>query len=132
MTHPILLEPMLTFLRQIRKRVVVVGSVARGVENAKDLDILWDIDSATTKQAIQKGIQSLGLKFESPFVSCWTFRDYGWMVELLGVHYGPDYRGVRRRATMKIINGIELFVAQPEDTPVVPNKSKGVWVTWSR
>lgn len=117
MTAPVIQEPLLTFLRTVRHRLVVVGSVARGVRWPKDLDLLMDLDSKLARTEIQKAVERNGLQFESPFLGSWTFKNYGWMVEILGTHHGPDFRVVRRRATTQTIAGIEFFVARPEDAP---------------
>lgn len=116
------LPVMRDFLQSIHKRLVVVGSVARTIRDEdfhlpKDIDLLCDLDSDKSRTEIKDAIKRFGLQFESPFMACWTFRDYGWMVEILGIHHGPFYRTVRRRAEPITIGGIELMVAQPEDAP---------------
>lgn len=116
-TEPRLARPLWTVLNGIKSRVVVVGSVARGVRWPKDLDLLWDLDSAPAKAVIERHIRYQGLEYESPFIGCWTFRKYGWMVEILCTHHGPDYRTVRRRARKETILGIDFWVARPEDAP---------------
>jgi tRNA nucleotidyltransferase (CCA-adding enzyme) len=110
------------FLTTIRKRIVVVGSVARTIRGPdfklpKDIDVLCDLDSDKARIEIKDAIKRFDLHFESPFMACWTFRDYGWMVEILGIHHGPFYKTVRRRADLMIIGGVALWVAQPEDAP---------------
>lgn len=130
MGEPIIEEPLRTFLHRIRSRVVVIGSVARGVRWPKDLDLLWDMDSQPTKKLINTSITSLGLEFESPVIAAWTFRKYGWMVEILGIHYGPHYPKVRRRAVRETICGINFFVARPEDTPKVEKQRFDAWLSW--
>ena len=115
-------EPMHEFLRYVSKRTIVVGSVARTIRDPdfrlpKDIDLLCDLDSDATRADINAAIKHYGLAFESPFIASWTFRDYGWMVEIIGIHYGPTYRSVRRRAQLMTIGGVGLFVAQPEDAP---------------
>jgi len=132
MTEPIIGDPLRKLLEKIRTRVVVIGSVARGTRWPKDLDLLWDLDSEPSKYLIKGAIQSLGLNFESPIIGSWTFRDYGWMVEVIPMHYGPDYRAVRRRAHKEVICGIEFFVADPTDVPVPPIGPDKKWVTWRR
>lgn len=62
-------------------------------------------------------IERFNLNYESPFISCWSFRDYGWMVEILGIHHGPSYKTVRRRAELITIEGVKLWVAQASDAP---------------
>lgn len=114
--------PMGDFLQTVRHRLVVVGSVARrirepGFIQPKDLDLLCDLDSKLARKEIQTAVERLKLKYESPFAACWTFRDYGWMVEILATHHGPDYRVVRRRANQIDIGGITFWVAQSEDAP---------------
>jgi hypothetical protein len=113
---------MASLLGALKHRLVVVGSVARtirspGYVRPKDLDLLCDLDSAKGRAEIAGIIRRLGMRFESPFISCWTFRDEGWMVEILGIHHGPLYRTVRRRAELLDVHGAELWVAQPEDAP---------------
>ncbi len=115
-------SPMPQFLLRNRHKLVVVGSVARTIRNPdfslpKDIDLLCNLDSDIARKSIAKDIKETGLKFESPFISCWTFRDYGWMVEILGIHHGPSYLSVRRRAELMNIGGIELWVAQAADAP---------------
>jgi hypothetical protein len=116
------LPPMPELLTRLSRRLVVVGSVARTIRNPdfklpKDLDLLCDLDSQVGRKEIQATVSYLKMTFESPFIGCWTFRDYGWMVEILGVHHGPFYRTVRRRAEQLDIDGIKLWVAQPADAP---------------
>jgi hypothetical protein len=116
-------DPMPQFLRCIRYKVVVVGSVARTIRNPgefvlpKDIDLLCDLDSDHARKSIARDIQCAGLVYESPFLASWTFRDYGWMVEIIGIHHGPNYRTVRRRADLMTIAGVELWVAQAADAP---------------
>jgi tRNA nucleotidyltransferase (CCA-adding enzyme) len=121
-TEKIWMPEMREFLTSVSRRLVVVGSVARTIREPKfflpkDIDLLCDLDSDKARKEINAAVKKFGLKFESPFVSCWTFRDYGWMVEILGIHYGPFYRTVRRRAEQMLIGGVELWVAQAEDAP---------------
>ena len=109
-------------LRAIAHRIVVVGSVARtirqpGFSLPKDLDALCDLDSDLARRDIHEAIKVLRMRFESPFLSSWTFCDYGWMVEILGVHHGPGYRTVRRGAERMSIGGVWLWVARPEHAP---------------
>lgn len=109
-------------LAAIAHRIVVVGSVARtirqpGFSLPKDLDALCDLDSDLARREIREAIEALGMRFESPFLASWTFRDYGWMVEILGVHHGPGYRAVRRGAERMSIGGVGLWVARPEHAP---------------
>jgi hypothetical protein len=116
------LPPMPEFLHAVRNRLVVVGSVARTVRNPdfelpKDIDLLCDLDSDKGRKEIADAVKNFGLVFESPFVACWTFRDYGWMVEIIGIHHGPAYRTVRRRAEQLRIDDLVLWVARPEDAP---------------
>lgn len=97
-------------LAAIAHRVVVVGSVARtirqpGFSLPKDLGALCDLDSDLARREIREAIEALGMRFESPFLASWTFRDYGWMVEILGVHHGPGYRTVRRGAERMSVGG---------------------------
>ena len=113
---------MRALLAGISHRVVVVGSVARRIREPgfvlpKDLDALCDLDSDRARREIAAAIAKLGLRFESPFLGSWTFRDYGWMVEILGIHCGPSYRVVRRRADRMELGGVSLWVAQPSDAP---------------
>ena len=115
--NPTIEEPLRSCLASIRKRLVVVGSVARGKRWPKDLDLLWDLDSDKAKEEIRAAIKMHNLQFESPFIGCWTFRDYGWMVEILAISHGPFYRTIVRRASTIVISGIEFRVAQPEDAP---------------
>lgn len=108
------------FLRTVRHRLVVVGSVARhirepGFVRPKDIDFLCDLDSQRARREIQAAVERFKLRYESPFAACWTFRDYGWMVEILATHYGPDYRVVRRRADQIEIGGITFWVARAAD-----------------
>jgi hypothetical protein len=116
------------FLRGIRHKVVVVGSVARTIRNPgdfilpKDIDLLCDLDSDRARKLIAKDIESAGLVYESPFLASWTFRDYGWMVEIISFHAGPPYRTVRGRAELMNIAGVELWVAQPTDAPPKPKE----------
>lgn len=120
MPDTILIEPpMDAFLKLIRHRVVVVGSVARGKTNAKDLDLLWDMDSEPAYKEIKDAIAALKMKFISVFIRTWTFQDYGWQVEILSTHRGPFYRAVRRRATKMHIPslGFQMLVARPQDAP---------------
>jgi hypothetical protein len=110
------------FLSKVKDRLVVVGSVARTIREPefqlpKDIDLLCDLDSDLARREIGQAIEQFDLRFESPFVSCWTFRDYGWMVEILGIHHGPFYRTVRRNADEILIGGVSLRVAQPEHAP---------------
>ena len=110
------------FVYAIRKRIVVVGSVARTIRNPdfklpKDCDVLCDLDSDKGRAEITAAVKAFDLRFESPFLACWTFRDYGWMFDILGTHHGPAYRTVRRRADLMSIAGIDLWVAQAEDAP---------------
>jgi hypothetical protein len=70
-----------------------------------------------SRKLIAREIQVAGLVYESPFLASWTFRDYGWMVEIIGIHHGPDYRTVRRRADLMTIAGVELWVAKAADAP---------------
>lgn len=130
MSEPFIEEPLRALLQKVSKRVVVVGSVARGVRWPKDLDLLWDLDSDPTRQLIRETVRKLNLEFESPFIGSWTFRNYGWMVEIISMHYGPDYRVVRRKSRKETICGIEFFVAQPEDSPKVVKSDPTKWVTW--
>jgi hypothetical protein len=114
------LPPMRDFLRDISHRVVVVGSVARTIRRPdfklpKDIDLLVDLDSARARAEIQQAVDRYGLEYVSPFVASWSFFDYGWPVEILGIHHGPPYRTVRRRAERMLIDGVELWVAQPGD-----------------
>ena len=118
----VFLEPMHEFLTHIAKRIVVVGSVARTIHESnfrlpKDIDLLCDLDSAPGRKYIDAAIKHYGLTFESPFIASWTFRDYGWMVEIIGIHHGPFYRQVRRKAEMITIGGVLLHVARAEDAP---------------
>lgn len=115
--NPEILPPLLDFLKEVSPRLVIVGSVARGKRWPKDLDLLMDLDSKPARQEIQRAVDKYGLKFESPFIGCWTFRDYGWMVEIISTHYGPSYRAVRRKASKVSISGVEFWVARPEDAP---------------
>ena len=115
-------EPMHEFLRAIANRVVVVGSVARTVRREcfhlpKDIDLLCDLDSNKARKEISNAIDHYELRFESPLVASWTFRDYGWMVEILGIHHGPPYKQVRRKAELITIGGVLLPVARAEDAP---------------
>src|SRR5271169_2952837 len=115
-----LISPMPEFLASLSHRLVVVGSVARTIRSSgytqpKDLDLLCDLDSDRARQEIKKSIAHYELKFESPFIACWSFRDYGWMVEILGIHRGPFYSVVRRRAERMIVEGVELWVARAID-----------------
>ncbi len=115
-------SPMPEFLRSIGDCVVVVGSVARTIRDPdftlpKDIDLLVDLDSDRCRKKIGQQIARLGLEFESPFIASWTFRNYGWMVEIIGIHHGPPYRTVRRRAERMDIDGIVLWVAQAKDVP---------------
>jgi hypothetical protein len=128
--EPVIEEPLRKFLERVRSRVVIIGSVARGVRWPKDLDLLWDMDSEPAKKLIKDNIQSLGLTFESPIIAAWTFRDYGWMVEIMGTHYGPTYHKVRRNAGKLTLWGIEFFVALPTDTPEVQKVRPDQWVSW--
>lgn len=114
---PTIEEPLLSFLRDVRHRLVVIGSVARGKRWPKDIDFLWDLDSDKAKDEIKRGIIKYHLEFESPFIGSWSFLDYGWMVEIIPVNYGGFYRSVRRRAGNITIQGIEFKIAQPEDAP---------------
>lgn len=128
-TSLLFLPPMKDFLGSLRHRLVVVGSVARGIRTPdfalpKDLDLLCDLDSAKGRKEIQVAVDRFGMRFESPFLGCWTFRDYGWMVEILGIHHGPFYRTVRRRAALMTIDGLELWVARAEDAPKKESHSK--------
>jgi hypothetical protein len=96
--------------------------VARTIRNPdfwlpKDIDFLCDIDSEAARSEIKTAITHFKLTYESPFISCWSFRDYGWMVEILGIHHGPAYRIIRRRATEHQIDGIRFWIAQPTDAP---------------
>jgi hypothetical protein len=137
---PVILEPLLTLLSRMSQRLVVIGSVARGVRQGfavwpKDIDFLIDMDSETSINKMRQNIEALGVEYTSPFIRAWTFggghsRDYGWMVEIIGIHYGPSYRIVRRRADKIVICDLELLVAKPEDTPKVPAKKVGDWLTW--
>ena len=120
-----------TFIQEISSKIVVIGSVARGVRWPKDLDFLWDLDNEQAKKVINAGIQKHKLVFESQFIGSWTFRNYGWMVEIISIHYGPDYRQIRRRATRQQICGLNLLVAQCTDTPKVVKKY-GEWVNYSK
>jgi hypothetical protein len=113
--NPTIEEPLLSFLRDIRHRLVIIGSVARGKRWPKDIDFLWDLDRDKAKAEIKAAIVKHGLHFESPFIGSWTFIDYGWMVEIIPVNHGPFYRTVRRRAGNLTIQGIEFKVAQAED-----------------
>lgn len=115
--EPTIEEPLRSCLKEIRHRLVIVGSVARGKRWPKDLDLLWDLDSEKAKQEIKAAIEKYKVAFESPFIGCWTFRDYGWMVEILAISHGPFYRSIRRRAGTLVLSGIEFRVAQPEDAP---------------
>lgn len=128
------IPPMPEFLRSIGDCVVVVGSVARTIRDAnftlpKDIDLLVDLDSDRCRKKIQKQIARLGLEFESPFLASWTFRNYGWMVEIIGVHHGPFYRTVRRRAERMDIDGVVLWVAQAKDAPKTAQSEE--WEVWS-
>jgi predicted nucleotidyltransferase len=116
-TEPVIEEPLRAFLGEVRHRLVIVGSVARGKRWPKDLDLLWDLDSEAAKREIKTAIEKYKLAFESPFIGCWTFRDYGWMVEILAISYGPPYRTIRRRAGTLVLSGIEFRIARPEDAP---------------
>lgn len=114
--------PMRELLETLSNRLVVVGSVARTIrspdyERPKDLDLLCDLDSDEGRAEIASAIKRLGLRYESPFLACWTFRDDGWMVEILGIHHGPPYKTVRRRAEKMDVDGVDLWVAQPADAP---------------
>lgn len=120
-------SPMPEFLRSISDCVVVVGSVARTIRDPdftlpKDIDLLVDLDSDRCRKKIGQQIARLGLEFESPFLASWTFRNYGWMVEIIGIHHGPPYRTVRRRAERMDIDGIVLWVAQAKDAPKTLNQ----------
>ena len=116
------MDPMPAFLKSISDCVVVVGSVARTIRDPdftlpKDIDLLVDLDSDRCRKKIRDQVKRFDLEFESPFIGCWTFRSYGWMVEILSMHHGPPYRTVRRRAERMDIDGVMLWVAQPEDAP---------------
>lgn len=115
--NPMIEEPLIDCLHAIRHRLVVVGSVARGKRWPKDLDLLWDLDNEKAKSEIKAAIEKYKVRFESPFIGCWTFRDYGWMVEIISVSHGPMYRKIVRRASRLVLSGIEFRVAQPEDAP---------------
>lgn len=115
--NPTIDEPLLKCLASLRKRLIVVGSVARGKRWPKDLDLLWDLDSQKAREEIQAAVKKHDLRFESPFIGCWTFRDYSWMVEILAISHGPFYRTIARRSDKITISGIEFRVAQPEDAP---------------
>jgi predicted nucleotidyltransferase len=115
--NPMIEEPLIGCLHTIRHRLVVVGSVARGKRWPKDLDLLWDLDNEKAKSEIKAAIEKYKVRFESPFIGCWTFRDYGWMVEIISVSHGPMYRKIVRRAGRLVLSGIEFRVAQLEDAP---------------
>ena len=128
-----LLSPMPEFLASLSHRLVVVGSVARTIRDwnyarPKDLDLLCDMDSDRARQEIKTSIARYGLAYESPFISCWSFRNYGWMVEILGIHHGPAYRTVRRRAERMMVEGVSLWVACGVDAPKTRNPNQIVRV----
>ena len=127
-TIPLFLPPMPQFLMAVRRRLVVVGSVARTIRNKdfalpKDIDLLCDLDSDIGRKSIGEAVKSFGLAYESPFLGSWTFRDYGWMVEIIGIHHGPLYKSVRRGAELMTIAGVELWVARAVDAPKSAPKS---------
>jgi hypothetical protein len=121
--HPSVFDPVMReFLGAVSRRLVVVGSVARtiretGFRQPKDIDLLIDLDSQSARADVAGAVSRFGLKYESPFLACWTFRDYGWMVEIISIHVGPAYRAVRRRAEPMSIAGVSLLVARADDAP---------------
>lgn len=104
-------------LEEIRHRVVIIGSVARGKRWPKDLDLLYDADSERAYKEINDVVESAGLKYGSCLPGQWSFMDYGWMVEILPFHDGPSYQTCRRSAEPFKIQGIEFMMAQARHCP---------------
>jgi len=108
------------FLEAIASYVVVVGSVARGKKNAKDIDL---IVNERHEEKIRRIISENSIPFESVFPGNWTIPAgwAGWQIELLPFHAGPDFKATRKRAHLENIEGVILLVALPMDAP----KQKG-------
>lgn len=111
------LDPaLIKLLQSVQKRVVVIGSTARGKLYPKDLDLLYDYNSDRAKKEIERAINVSELEWKSVFIGSWTILSkYGLQVEFLPFHQGADYRVLRRRSSSRTIAGIPLFVAQPSD-----------------
>ncbi len=109
-------------LDRIKSRLVVVGGVARVVageqSGTKDLDLLYDGDSARAYDEIRRGIarsvEDGDLTFESPLVGCWTFpeEDAGLQVEIINLHRGASYQSCARTSTTVSFDGVPLRVAE--------------------
>lgn len=115
--EPRIQPPLLAFLVEVRQRLVVIGSYARGERWPKDLDFLWDIDSGKARKEIEAAIRKYNLRFESMCPGNWTFVSYGWQVEILPIHRGPKFKNVIQSATIQTINainGVDFRVARPE------------------
>ncbi len=113
--HPVLAG----VLTSLSHRLVVIGSVARGKDKPKDIDLLFDVDSARAEKEIRDAVLKAELAFDSVIPGQWTFCEYlyGVQVEILPVHRGPTYRRVAKRAQLGVVAGMELRFARPEDAP---------------
>lgn len=111
--HPVLAG----VITSLSHRLVVVGSVARGKAQPKDIDLLFDVDSSRAEEEIRKAVRKADLAFDSVLPGQWTFCEYlyGVQVEILPVHRGPTYRVVAKRSVPGVVAGMPLRFARPED-----------------
>lgn len=107
-----------TLIQSLAHRLVVVGSVARGKPNPRDIDLLYDIDSSKAEREIREAVRRAAIPFDSEFVGNWCFGYFDGFftpLEILPIHRGPSYRVVRKRATERDIAGMHLLIAHPDD-----------------
>lgn len=104
-------------IESLRHRLVVIGSVARREPHPRDIDLLFDMDSARAEREIRDAIAHYDLRFDSCLMGQWTFSedDYGVQVEILPVHRGPRYRTVVRNSSTGVAAGMTLRIARMED-----------------
>jgi hypothetical protein len=113
---------MQALLHDLAPCVVVVGSVARGKPDPKDLDLIYS-ESETALNRVARIVRKHGIPFESFWPGNWCFRDHNngveQQIEILPFHHPllhrrESYRKCRRAGRKQQICGVEFFVAPPE------------------
>lgn len=108
---------MKALLRDLAPYVVVVGSVARGKPNSKDLDLIH-YESDRSENRVRNIIRRHGIPFTSCWPGNWCFMDDEYemiqQIEILPCHWGASYLKCRRSDRRQNICGVKLVVAPAE------------------